>query len=78
MLEIESSKRITYDKNKCILCGACAAESEYNGIRIIKNKIIIDEEAAEDWENIITICPVGAINWNKTAGDKNCQSSCEI
>ena len=78
MLEIEPSEMITYDKNRCILCGACAAESEYNGIKMINKTIIIDEESAEDWENIITICPVGAISWNKTAGDKSCQSNCEI
>ena len=50
-----------YICEKCILCGSCVKESEINGIKIKDGKIVFDFSKAEDWNQIIQICPTGAI-----------------
>lgn len=52
---------ITYDETICVRCLACVSESEFGGVTYERGRIFFDETCAEDWENIISICPVGAI-----------------
>ena len=53
--------KIFYDENICVRCLACVSESEFGGVTFERGRIFFDETCAEDWENIISICPVGAI-----------------
>ena len=52
---------MTYDENICVRCLACVSESEFGGVTYQRGRIFFDETKPEDWENIISICPVGAI-----------------
>ena len=52
---------ITCDENICVRCLACVSESEFGGVFYERSKIFFDETKPEDWENIISICPVAAI-----------------
>lgn len=52
---------IIYDENICVKCLACLSESEFGGVAYERGRIFFDETCAEDWENIISICPVAAI-----------------
>ena len=51
-----------YDEKICVRCLACVSESEFGGVIYERGRIFFDESRAEDWENIISICPVAAIN----------------
>ncbi len=53
--------KINYDEKICVRCLACLSESEFGGVTYERGRIFFDETCAEDWENIIAICPVGAI-----------------
>ena len=50
------------DKKICVKCGACVSESEFCGVIFRGGKIFIDETKPEDWINIISICPTGALS----------------
>ena len=52
---------IIYDENICVKCLACLSESEFGGVTYERGRIFFNETCAEDWENIISICPVAAI-----------------
>ena len=52
---------IIYDEKICVRCLACVSESEFGGVTYERGQIFFDETCAEDWANIISICPVGAI-----------------
>ena len=52
---------IIYDEKICVRCLACVSESEFGGVTYERGRIFFDETCAEDWENIISICPVGSI-----------------
>lgn len=58
---------IIYDEKICVRCLACVSESEFGGVTYERSQIFFNETCAEDWENIISICPVGAIK--KTAAN---------
>ncbi|MBR0261471.1 MAG: hypothetical protein IJQ85_06710 [Selenomonadaceae bacterium] len=53
--------KIICDENTCVRCLACVNESEFGGVIYERGQIFFDETRAEDWENIISICPVAAI-----------------
>ena len=53
--------KIIYDENICVKCLACVSESEFGGVIYERGRIFFDETCEEDWENIISICPVAAI-----------------
>ena len=53
--------KIIYDETVCVRCLACVSESECDGVTYEHGRIFFDETCAEDWDNIISICPVGAI-----------------
>ena len=53
--------KIIYDEKICVRCLACVSESEFGGVSYERGRIFFNETCAEDWENIIVICPVGAI-----------------
>ena len=65
--------KIIYDEKTCVKCLACVSESEFGGIVYERGRIFFDETCAEDWENIISICPVAAIKKAAEATDKNLQ-----
>ncbi|MBQ3444612.1 MAG: hypothetical protein IJG33_15375 [Selenomonadaceae bacterium] len=46
------------------------SESEFGGVTYQRGRIFFDETKTEDWENIISICPVGAIKKDAGASDK--------
>ena len=52
---------IEYNEKICVNCAACASESENDGIKFERGKIIIDKNKIEDWHAIAAICPVGAL-----------------
>ena len=52
---------ILYDEKICVRCLACVSESEFGGVTYKRGRIFFDESRAEDWESIISICPVAAI-----------------
>ena len=64
---------ILYDEKICVRCLACVSESEFGGVTYKRGRIFFDETCAEDWETIISICPVGAIKKAAVATDKNSQ-----
>ena len=53
--------KIIYDEKTCVKCLACVSESEFGGVTYERGRIFFNETCAEDWENIISICPVAAI-----------------
>ena len=53
--------KIIYDEKICVRCLACVSESEFGGLIYERGRIFFDETKPEDWENIISICPVAAI-----------------
>ena len=53
---------IIYDEKICVRCLACVSESEFGGVKYLRGRIFFNDACAEDWDNIISICPVGAIN----------------
>ena len=57
--------RIIYDEKICVKCLACVSESEFGGVTYERGRIFFNETCAEDWANIISICPVGAITFAK-------------
>ena len=63
---------IIYDEQICVKCLACVSESEFGGVTYERGRIFFDETRAEDWENIIAICPVAAI---KIGQELSCGSS---
>ena len=67
--------KIIYDEKICVRCLACLSESEFGGVIYERGRIFFDETCAEDWENIISICPVAAIKKVAEATDKNLQFS---
>ena len=54
-------EKILFDEKICVRCGACAGESEFGGVTFKDGKIFIDETKRENWAEIISICPTGAI-----------------
>ena len=56
---------IIYDENICVKCLACVSESEFGGVTYKRGRIFFDDTRAEDWENIISICPVAAIKMDR-------------
>ena len=53
--------KIIYDEKICVRCLACVSESEFGGVIYERGRIFFDETQAEDWDDIISICPVAAI-----------------
>ena len=53
--------KIIYDEKICVRCLACVGESEFGGLIYERGRIFFDENKPEDWENIISICPVAAL-----------------
>ena len=58
-------KKILLDEKICVKCGACVSESEFYGVIFKDRKIFIDENKPEDWAEIISICPTGALKFLK-------------
>lgn len=58
--------KIIYDEKICVHCLACVSESEFGGVTYERGRIFFDETCAEDWENIISICPVAALKTTLT------------
>ena len=62
---ISKKRRPLYFPKKCIHCGSCVSESEFSGITMDKERNIhLDITNPEDWDNIMEICPTGAIAWD--------------
>ena len=53
--------KIYLDENICVRCGACVSESQCDGVTFKDGKIFIDDTKREDWAEIISVCPVGAL-----------------
>ena len=58
------ARKIIFDENICVKCGACVNESEFGGITFKDGKIFLDESKPEDWVEIISICPTAALRIN--------------
>ena len=57
--------KIIYDEKICVRCLACVGESEFGGVTYRRGRIFFDETKPEDWESIISICPVAALKPNE-------------
>ena len=69
---ISTKRRPLYFPKKCIHCGSCVAESEFNGVTMDSDKNInLDITKPEDWDNIMEICPTGAIAWDSRKVEVN-------
>ena len=55
------TKEILFDEKICVRCGACISESEFSGVTLKDGKIFVDVSKCEDWAEIISICPTGAL-----------------
>lgn len=68
---------IIHDEKICVRCLACVSESEFGGVTYERGRIFFEETCAEDWENIISICPVGAIKKQRSvkANKKDAEAS---
>lgn len=56
--------QILYMETKCIHCGSCAAAAVKKGICIAGGRLKLQREADEDWENLVEICPSGALRYD--------------
>ena len=54
-------EKIFIDENICVKCGVCVSESEFGGVNFKDGKIFIDDTKREDWAEIISVCPTGAL-----------------
>ena len=69
---ISTKRRPLYFPKKCIHCGSCVTESEDRGITMDKDRnITLDITKQEDWDNIMEICPTGAIAWDSRKVEVN-------
>ncbi len=66
--------KIIYDEKICVRCLACVSESEFGGVTYSRGRIFFNDTCAEDWENIIAICPVGAIKLGGGIYERNAAS----
>ena len=57
----KASAQIKYDEARCVRCGLCATESEAGGVRLAEGRLVIDGLRAEDWAQLASICPTGAL-----------------
>lgn len=55
------TKEILLDEKICVRCGACVSESEFGGVTFKDGKIFVDNSKREDWAEIVSICPTGAL-----------------
>lgn len=61
--------KIIYDEKICVRCLACVSESEFGGVTYKRSRIFFDDTQPEDWDAIISICPVAAIKKAAEATD---------
>ena len=61
---ISTKKRPLYFEKKCIHCGSCVKISKCGGVKFDDGKIILDYTKNDDWDEIIKVCPTGAIAWD--------------
>lgn len=55
------TKKILLDEKICVKCGSCVSEAEFGGLKFKDGKIIVDDTKCENWAEIISICPMGAL-----------------
>lgn len=58
---ISAKQRPVYFQNRCIHCGTCAKECMNGGVKCHGDTITLDIDVQEDWENLIDMCPSGAL-----------------
>lgn len=69
---ISTTRRPLYFPRKCIHCGSCAAASRCGGVVLdAERNVHLDASKSEDWDNIIHICPTGAIAWDSRRVEVN-------
>lgn len=61
---ISTKRRPLYFDKKCIHCGSCAKVSKCGGVKFEDGKIILDHRQNDVWNEIIEICPTGAVAWD--------------
>ena len=62
------TKEILLDEKICVRCGACVSESEFGGVTFKDGKIFVDNSKREDWAEIVSICPTGALKMKLSDG----------
>ena len=55
------AKKLTVNKDACIMCGACAGECPVGAISEGEGKYVIDADACLDCGACEAACPTGAI-----------------
>lgn len=58
---ISTKDHILYFEKRCIHCNTCINLCKNGGCKNIDNKIIVDNDANEDWDNILYMCPANAL-----------------
>ncbi len=62
---ISIKRRPLFYEDKCIKCGSCVKNAVNRGMSFNRDKeIVLDYNAAEDWDSLMDICPTGAIEWD--------------
>lgn len=61
---IEETRQILYTRSLCIHCGSCSKEAQAGGIVEQGDEIIIQREAKEDWDKVLSACPTNALHFD--------------
>ncbi len=60
-------RQVLYMENKCIHCLSCVHTCQKHGVRFLKDKILLDRNALEDWDKIIDACPTRALQFDSSS-----------
>lgn len=58
---ISTKRRPLHFENRCIQCGTCVTKCKNKGFRRENGRILLNPKAEEDWDQLIYVCPTGAI-----------------
>lgn len=58
---ISVQRRPLYFENRCLHCGTCTANCKDHGMQKNGTQMVLNPGAKEDWDNLIYLCPAGAI-----------------
>ncbi len=54
-------KQILHMKSKCIHCHTCVSLSKEKGVQFQEDKLCIQRNVKEDWDQLVRECPTGAL-----------------
>ena len=60
---------LLYMENLCMNCGQCVQSCIHQGVIYKNGKRIINQDAKEDWDMIVDVCPTRALRWDSQIYD---------